>query len=311
MNGIDKILRARVEEWLQKERHDDVELSQGALMMLQCNRNRAMYNTVMRKPSHFEGKIAYELRKHLVYLQDGMNLDEVKEMEKKVLPVINQAISETENNGEDGGDEGMESGKLPSPGPVSDEPCEQKPTIVARGKRADHDSLPEMIQSIWNKNAERWKKMKQAHETCKTLTQACDRYEYVKALGELWAEYKKDFDIYDRYAIAPDSEQEPTDKAVVLSPEDMKAVSLARPYISKNLPILIELKKATDEDSQEKYAECLKKIQKRVDVLIRTKQAITDELKAKLMEAGVTFETANPDFDEQGQEPEVNTPATE
>ena len=57
MNGIDKLFRARVEEWLSKKKHTEAELADGAMMVLQCNRNRAMYNTMMRKPSHYEEKL--------------------------------------------------------------------------------------------------------------------------------------------------------------------------------------------------------------------------------------------------------------
>ena len=46
MNGIDKLFRAKVEEWLSKKKHTEAELADGAMMVLQCNRNRAMYNTL-------------------------------------------------------------------------------------------------------------------------------------------------------------------------------------------------------------------------------------------------------------------------
>lgn len=83
MNGIDKLFRAKIEEWLSKKKHTEADLADGAMMVLQCNRNRAMYNNMMRKPSHYEDKIAYELKKHLAYLQNEMNLDDVKKLEKK------------------------------------------------------------------------------------------------------------------------------------------------------------------------------------------------------------------------------------
>lgn len=300
MNRTDKLFRARVIEWLAKEKHTEAELADGAMMVLQCNRNRALYNTIMRRPARFEDKIAYELRKHLRYMNDGLSLDDVKDLEKKVMPVVEQVLHV----------EVTDDKPLPSPAYDADN---GQPTnnVVARGKRADHESLPPSIKAIWDRNAERYKKIKQAHETCKTLTAACDRYEYTKAIAEAWADYKKDFDTYDHYVLQPDSE-ETTDTSAgeQLSADELKAISLARPYISKNLPDLLELKKATtDDETQEKYAEKLAKVQERVDVLIRTKQVITDELKAQLIEAGITFEKT--DSDEQGQEHSDDTPAVE
>lgn len=290
-------------------------------MMLQCNRNMAMYNTVMRKPRYHEGKIIHELKKHLVYLKDDMNLQEVKDLEKQVLPVIEHAIVETEKTTDEVAaamDEIPEDSYLPAPALSDEEPYEQTDTIVARGKRSDHDTLPETIRAIWEKNAERYKKMKQAHETAKTLTAACDRYEFVKALAELWADYKKDFDTYDHYVLVPANEgagtQTPEADEVQLSADDVKAINAARPYISKYLPKLIALVAASKEEGfteeQAKELELWRsRIQQRVDVLIRTKQVIKDELRQQLVSADINLEIA--DSDEQGQEHSGDTPATE
>ncbi|MBR6827496.1 MAG: hypothetical protein IKM76_04975 [Prevotella sp.] len=308
MNGIDKLFRARVEEWLSKKKHTEAELADGAMMVLQCNRNRAMYNTMMRKPSHYEEKMVYELKKHLAYLQNDMNLDDVKELEKKILPVVENVLNV----------ELTDEKPLPSPALSSEEPYEQTGTIVARGKRTDHDTLPEAIRAIWDRNAERYKKIKQAHETCKTLTAACDRYEFTMAISELWADYKKDFDTYDHYVLVPVNDeagtQTPAADEVQLSAEDVKAINAARPYISKNLPKLLALVAAAKQDGfTEDQAKELKgwreKIQQRVDVLIRTKQVIKDDLRKQLTEADIKLEIS--DSDGQGQEHSDDTPATE
>ena len=310
MNGIDKLFRAKVEEWLSKKKHTEAELADGAMMVLQCNRNRAMYNTMMRKPSHYEEKMVYELKKHLAYLQNDMNLDDVKNLEKQILPVIHHVVMAVPEE-----DEGT---KLPAPALSSEEPYEQTDSIVARGKRTDHDTLPETIRAIWDKNAERYKKIKQAHETCKTLTAACDRYEFTSAMAELWADYKKDFDTYDHYVLVPVNEeggtQTPPSDEVQLSAEDVKAINAARPYISKNLPKLLALVAAAKQDgfteAQAKELEGWReKIQQRVDVLIRTKQVIKDELRQQLTEADIKLEIS--DSDGQGQEHIDDTPATE
>ena len=321
MNGIDKLFRAKVEEWLSKNKHTEAELADGAMMVLQCNRNHAMYNTIMRRPARFEDKIAYELRKHLRYLKDDLNLDGVKDLERKVLPVIGKAIADTEETADKAAaalGEIPEDSFLPAPALSSEEPYKQTDAIVARGKRTDHDTLPETIRAIWDKNAERYKKIKQAHETCKTLTAACDRYEYTKAIAELWEAYKKDFDTYDHYVLVPVNDeagtQTPTGEEVQLSAEDMKEINNARSYISKNLPKLLALVAAAKEEGfTEKQAKELEgwreKIQQRVDVLIRTKQVITDELRQQLTEADIKLEIS--DSDGQGQEHSDDSPATE
>ena len=321
MKGIDKLFRARVTEWLSKKKHTEVELAEGAAMVLQCNRNQALYNTIMRRPARYEEKIAYELRKHLRYLKDDMTLDEVKKMEAYILPVIGKAIADTEETTDKAAaalGEIPEDSFLPAPALSSEEPYKQTDAIVARGKRTDHDTLPETIRAIWERNAERYKKIKQAHETCKTLTAACDRYEFTSAIAELWADYKKDFDTYDHYVLVPVNEeagtQTPDTEEVQLSAEDVKAINAARPYISNNLPKLLDLVKLSKGDGftkeqEEKLESWREKIQQRVDVLVRCKQVIKDELRAKLVEADITLETT--DTDGQGQEHIDDSPATE
>ncbi len=319
MNGIDKLFRARVTEWLSKKNHTEAELADGAMMVLQCNRNHALYNTIMRRPARYEEKIAYELRKHLRYLKDDMTLDEVKKMEAYILPVIGKAIADTEETADKAAaalGEIPEDSFLPAPALSSEEPFKQTDAIVARGKRTDHDTLPEAIRAIWDKNAERYKKIKQAHETCKTLTAACDRYEFTSAIAELWDAYKKDFDTYDHYVLVDINEeagtQTPTADDIQLSAQDIKDIKAARPYISKNLQKLLDIvsRSTLSDFSEQKEMESLReRIQQRVDVLIRTKQVITDDLKALLVEAGVNLEPK--ETDGQGQEHSDDSPATE
>jgi hypothetical protein len=289
------------------------------MMVLQCNRNRAMYNTMMRKPSHYEEKMVYELKKHLAYLQDDMNLEDVKKLEKKILPVIGKAIADTEETTDKAAaalGEIPEDSFLPAPALSSEEPYKQTDAIVARGKRTDHDTLPETIRAIWDKNAERYKKIKQAHETCKSLTAACDRYEFTSAIAELWEAYKKDFDTYDHYVLVPVNEEAgtttPAADEVQLSAEDMKEINNARSYISKNLQKLLDIvsrSTLSDFSEQKEMESWRERIQLRVDVLIRTKQVITDDLKALLLEAGVNLEPK--ETDGQGQEHIDDSPATE
>ena len=302
MNRIGKQQQARIEKWLAKETHSEEELAEGAMMVLQCNRNRAMYNTITRRLRHFEEKIAYELRKHLSYMADGLNLDEVKEMEAKVLPAIGKAIDETERTADE---VAKAMGEVPQdsilPSPAYDaEDGKQTDAIVARGKRTDHDSLPEEIKDIWEKNAERYKKIKQAHETCKTLTAACDRYEYTKAIAELWADYKKDFDTYDHYVDDKDrvTEKTGTDAIPELTAMDMQAIKLARAYMAKNMPRLEKLVKASKkegftDDQRKELEEWRTRIQERADIIVRTRQVITDEYRARLTKAGIELGTAS------------------
>lgn len=307
MNRIGKQQQARIEQWLAKEKHSEQELAEGALMVLQCNRNRAMYNTITRRLLHFEEKITYELRKHVRYMEDGLVLDDVKALDARVLPAIGQAIAKT--------DAAADGEKEVLPLPVYSKRDGRQTDVIAKGKRADHDSLPPHIQDIWEKNAQRWKKMKQAHETCRTLTAACDRYEYTKAIAELWAEYKKDFETYDNYN-AGQQEENPsgTDRFSNLTAMDMQAIKLARAYVAKNLPKLEKLVKASKRDgfTEEQRSSMYQwrfRIQERINLLVETRQVMSDDYKVRLAKAGI--ETEAPSAYGEGQEHIDDTPAAE
>ena len=99
-----------------------------------------------------------------------------------------------------------------------------------------------------------------------------------------------------------------------LSADDLKAVNAARPYISKYLPKLLDLAKLTKgegftKEQQEELELWRNRIQQRVDLLVRCKQVITDELRAKLVEVDITLDTT--DSDGQGQEHSDGTEAAE
>jgi hypothetical protein len=69
--------------WLESDHDDDTNIIEGATLMLQCNRNRILYNNVVRKPSNFVDKIDYELRKHLRYRKDSLTIDLLVDLDKK------------------------------------------------------------------------------------------------------------------------------------------------------------------------------------------------------------------------------------
>lgn len=311
MSKLIALQKARIQEWLAQPEHtDDEDIVRGARLALQCNRNQAMFNTIMRRPSRYVDRIRYELEKHLRYMTDGLTLDEVKALEKDVTKTLAPVLMEVESTTDQlaaAMGEVPEDSILPSPDPSPADTTSKKETIIARGKRGDHDQLPQEIQDIWSRNAERWKKIKQAFETCKSLTMACDRYEWLKVMKEAWYAYKADFAKYDGYVIGSEEEDKDEDAAETLSVDDLKAIALARPYISKNLPKLVELKAAaTGDASTKKYNDLLQKVQERVDVLMSTKQVITDELRQQLADAGITFDT-----DGQRQEHSEDSAASE
>ena len=89
---MDHKFTEKIREWLDKP-VSERNLEEGATMLLQLNRNRILHQNIIRRGEKMMGKLEYELKKHLRIRQDGMTLNEVVAMEKKVVPVVEQLLS--------------------------------------------------------------------------------------------------------------------------------------------------------------------------------------------------------------------------
>ncbi len=180
-----------------------------------------------------------------------------------------------------------------------DDTVELRPTaIIAKGMREDHAELAPEIQKIWTENAARWKKIKSLYETCKSLTQSCDKYESLKSIGEEFPSmiqdlrenyytYKKEMQKYDEAEKVTDTPapEQPENAAVTLA----KSIGNARSYISKAVPQVKYLTELADEKSLAS-AEALKsKIAERAK-LLADNQSMTDDMLASLAEIKVTLD---------------------
>ena len=64
MAQLDKKLTESIQKWL-NEKPEERDIVVGATYLLQLNKNRALYNTIIRKPQREADRLEYELRKHL------------------------------------------------------------------------------------------------------------------------------------------------------------------------------------------------------------------------------------------------------
>lgn len=308
---IDQKFTERIALWLQSEHSSPEAIEAGAMLLLQLNRDNAMYQRIMRRKKHELPFLEYKLRRFLQLRQDGRTIQDVIKLDNELTPHLG-AIIEKEPVPEEGNAE-----LLPVPQPP--EPDGGNDMYIRKGIRPDHDRLPDKIKALWPKNAERWKKIKEAFETCKQLTEPCDRYEYLKVLKETWYKYKEDMARYDDYRLTDDTATVPDAPATgnALTPEQEKELKNADSYISKNLPQLQQLVAAAKEEEfneeQKKALESLRqRIQQRVDVLLKCGRTLTDERREQLtacdirtvLSDSVTEETETSQDNEQGQESE-------
>lgn len=288
MEILDNSFTEKIQKWFDSE-HTEDNIREGALLLLQIDKNRNLYQNLIRKPKMFLPKLEHELRKHLTYRLDKKTISEVRKMDAEITPVMNAsiaAVADTDN--------------IPA---LLDDTVDLRPTaIIAKGMREDHSELAPEIQKIWTENAARWKKIKSLYETCKSLTQSCDKYESLKSIGEEFPSmindlkdnyylYKKEMQKYDDAQKVSDTPTvEPESAAVALA----KSIGNARSYISKAIPQVKYLATLADEKSLAS-AEALKlKIAERAK-LLADNQSMTDDMLASLAEINVKL-------DEQGTE---------
>lgn len=310
---IDPKFTEKIARRLDSEHTTTEQIEEGAQLLLSLNRDGAMYQRIMRRPQRELKFLEYKLQRFLRLRQDGQTIRDVIKLNDEIMPVL-ETVTDKEPLP-------IEEQALLLPVLQSDEQDGGKEQFVRKGIRPDHDQLPAEIQAIWPANAERWKKIKEAYETCKQLTEPCDRYEYLKVLKDTWYKYKQDMARYDDYQLTADGGSEgegAADQTPTLTPEQEKELKNADSYISKNLPQMQQLAAAAKEedfnDEQKKDLESLRqRIQQRVDVLLKCGRTLTDERREQLLQCDIKVSleaavaednTETPQNDEQGQESE-------
>lgn len=278
---MDDKLTSEIQAYLD-EKPAKRDIVHGAEMLFKLNRNRILYQNVLRKPSDFGEKVEYELKKFLQIRLDSKTLNEVVKMEASILPAANDTL-------ESQMDVDKENGAAIYPVITTDED-KKSVAEIAKGKRADHDTLPDEVKSLWNENGELYFRIKTLFEQLKTMyaAPACDRYEYLKQLDELDKTYRENMKIYDEY----DPSKPITYPAAVkeantadTAADAVKAVNAARKFISSNKKKLADLKGKDDAV----FADLLAKVQQRVDALVSAGNGIDDAQKEELSALGVTF----------------------
>lgn len=272
---MDHKLTEKIQKYLQTEpaKRNVVE---GATLLLSLNRNRILFQNVMRRPEKFADKVEYELKKHLKIRLDDKTLADVASMDRAVVPMaqetINRRLDLVADQTED-----------------VDTVEELQAAVKHAGKRADHDELPDEIKDLWAQSAELWFKIKETFETLKTMEAAppCDRYEYLKLLDEADKQYRANMAKYDAFALGGEPE---TDDSKEMDPAEIaKKVQAARKYISDNKKKLAEMKESDDYPNA-KYDALRDKVQERFNFLIESGNSVSEEQVAELKELGIVVQ---------------------
>lgn len=283
---MDKTLTDKIVAWLNAPAHtEDADIMEGALMLLQLNRNRQLYMTISTNPKRFLKTVEYELKKFLPLRMKGKTCQDVRREADELLSELREnGIDKEQSEGQDETSDTDDNDDTVAP--------------VRNGKREDHDQLPQNIRDIWEANAERWKRIKEMYNACLSIENPCDLEENLKVLKETYYAYKADYARYDSFTFKNEGDKSEEDGAS----DDLKTlkdINNARSYISKNVDKLLALKKealrdgASDEQTNA-YQSLLSSMTQRVQTLVDNGQVMGEDLMNKLQATGINLPASQP-----------------
>ncbi len=180
---MNNLFNTKLQNWLNDENHT---IQDGCLLLLQMENNQIHYQNLLRHPN----KVAVmkylqtELQKRLKIRLANVTHQEVADMEEKVEVIV---------KGHFAFQKGAKAG-------TSDEE-------FRKGKRADHDQLPEEIQARYIENLDLLRKMRELHLKLRTLSTqqvSCpdsERYPFLKELIALDKQLHENWEVYDHYVL--------------------------------------------------------------------------------------------------------------
>ena len=285
MAKLDPKFTEELVAWLRADHTDDESIRKGAMLLLRLNRNQGLYMRICRQPQKMLAKVEYELKKFVNMRLEGYSIEDVVKLDNEITPVIKANLVACDRVAQLAaveGDQVNEAEVIPM-GYSDDKPA------AYSGKRPDHENLPEEIRILWDKNAERWKRIKETYNLLLTLNAPCDRFEHLKLLKETWYKYREDMCRYDDFKV--DKPAEDDDKKPGISEENQKAIDVAQSYISRFLPELLDLAAAAAEpdfSEVEKLESLRLKIQERVFVLLKLGVELSENRKADLAKCDIS-----------------------
>lgn len=214
---MDHQFTKQMQAWLNAKHESDEDIIKGADMLFRLNRNRFYHARATRQPQAYRSNIEYELNKFLKIRLDNMTIDEVKQMDAMVMPeaqaIINEGepvtmteeTTETTEETTEVNAKNADSIEDDSSNDDTELPSHESDgvAVIRKGKRKDHEFLPDEVAALWDANAKRYKDIKSTFETLKSMEdkQPCDRYEYLKILSDLDKRYRADMLTYDSYVV--------------------------------------------------------------------------------------------------------------
>lgn len=270
---MDKAFTQDIADWLETPR-EERDVRKGAELLLRINGNRHIYQLAMIRPETAHNHVEADLKKFLQIRLDGHTMESVRQMDSELIPKVQNIITTRQDESEDA-------------------PEETDDTAPAhRGKRSDHNELPEEIRAIYERGGELFEKIKQIFTELQQMENApaCDRYEKLKVLKPLVKEYTDGWERYDNYN--SDMSQEEAVEAADEAPEpgnEVKRVGAARKFISTHVAKLETLLQAETIDEAEVENE-RRQIAERMAFIAETGGSFKPDFAQRIHALGVDIE---------------------
>ena len=248
------------------------EIEKGAMLMLKGNRNQTLHKNVIRKSWH--ERVEYELKKIIGERFIAAQQNATNDVTTSPFKTVSVAEAEM----------------------LISNHLNKANEIEIKGKRTDHELLPEAIQLIPEANKVRYQRMRSLHEKLKLMNDesftAEDRKPIIEEFTKLDGDLRLFWEKYDTYVIG--SDENANNKPLVI---DVKRIQSNRTFFSR----VVKKEKLTDE--------VLTETQARYNEMQSNKVAISPEITEKLKAFGVKVISADNQEVNTEKVEQVNAPA--
>ena len=186
---MDHKFTEKIKQWLEKS-EDERDYSVGALYLLKLSGNQIMYKNIIAQIDRRHDVVDYQLQKYYNFRVQALTHAQVEEMAAQVETIVAEHIPLAAN-------------------------ADHSP---AKGRRVDHDSLPDEIKAKYVENLSLLQRMRELHLRLRSLSldnSPCpdsERYPFLKELISLDKKLHANWEEYDHY-VAPGPDAVPSRSA--------------------------------------------------------------------------------------------------
>lgn len=186
---MDHKFTEQIRQWLETP-EDERDYSVGALYLLKLSGNQIMYRNIISQIDRRHDVVEYQLQKYYNFRVQALTHAQVEKMQKEVDVIVADHI--------------------PLAAKADETP--------QKGKRLDHDSLPDDIKAKYVENLSLLQRMRELHLRLRSLSlenATCpdsERYPFLKELISLDKKLHANWEAYDHY-VAPGPDAVPSRSA--------------------------------------------------------------------------------------------------